>query len=374
MKSRSSRSTFAALAVAVVFALGLAACGGDDDDSTSGGGGGGDSGGGGKTIALLLPETKTTRYEEKDRPLFTDKVKELCPDCKVFYQNASQDPNKQQQQAEAAITKGASVLVLDAVDVSSVGPIVEHANQKDIPVIAYDRLIPDQDIAYYVSFDNVKQGRVQAQSLLDKLGSADGKSIVMVNGAPTDPSAGDYKKGAHQVFDKSGLKIAKEFDTPDWSPDKAQVEMEQSITSLGKDGFVGVYSANDGMAGGIIAALKGAGIQPQSKPVTGGDSEAAAIQRILTGEQLSTIYLAIKQQAETSAQLAVAAAQGKMDPDGLAKDKVDNGAKQVDSVLLDPIAVTKDNIQDTVIKDGFLTVDEICTGKYAAACKEAGLQ
>jgi len=375
MKSRSSRSAFAAVAVASLLALGVAACGGDDDSSSNGGGGGGDSGGGGKTIALLLPETKTTRYEEKDRPLFTDKVKELCPDCKVFYQNASQDPNKQQQQAEAAITKGASVLVLDAVDVSSVGPIVQHANQKDIPVIAYDRLIPDQDITFYVSFDNVKQGRVQAQSLVDKLGSgASGKSIVMVNGAPTDPSAGDYKKGAHQVFDKSGLKIAKEFDTPDWSPDKAQVEMEQSITSLGKDGFVGVYSANDGMAGGIIAALKGAGIQPQSKPVTGGDSEAAAIQRILIGEQLSTIYLAIKQQAETSAQLAVAAAQGKMDPDGLAKDKVDNGAKQVDSVLLDPIAVTKDNIQDTVIKDGFLTVEEICTGKYADACKEAGIE
>jgi D-xylose transport system substrate-binding protein len=375
MKNRSSRSTFAALAVAVLFAVGLAACGGDDDDSSNGGGGGGDSGGGGKTIALLLPETKTTRYEEKDRPLFEAKVKELCPDCKVFYQNASQDPNKQQQQAEAAITKGAGVLVLDAVDVSSVGPIVQHANQKDIPVIAYDRLIPDQDIAFYVSFDNVKQGRVQAQSLVDKLGSgASGKSVVMVNGAPTDPSAGDYKKGAHQVLDKSGLKIAKEFDTPDWSPDKAQVEMEQSITSLGKDGFAGVYSANDGMAGGIIAALKGAGIDPSSKPVTGGDSEAAAIQRILTGEQLSTIYLAIKQQAETSAQLAVAAAQGKMDPEGLAKDKVDNAAKQVDSVLLDPIAVTKDNIQDTVIKDGFLTVDEICTGKYADACKEAGIQ
>jgi D-xylose transport system substrate-binding protein len=376
MRSRSSRSTFAAVAAAALFALGLAACGGDDDSSTSGGGGGGgDSGGGGKTIALLLPETKTTRYEEKDRPIFTNKVKELCPDCKIFYQNASQDPNKQQQQAEAAITNGASVIVLDAVDVKSVGPIVQHANQKNIPVIAYDRLIPNQDIAFYVSFDNVKQGRVQAQSLVDKLGSgAKGKSIVMVNGAPTDPSAGDYKKGAHQVLDKSGLKIAKEFDTPDWSPDKAQLEMEQSITTLGKDGFVGEYSANDGMAGGIIAALKGAGIDPQSKPVTGGDSEAAAIQRILTGEQLSTIYLAIKQQAETSAQLAVAAAQGKMDPDGLAKVKVDNGSKQVPSVLLSPIAVTKDNIKDTVIKDGFLTVDEICTGKYASACKEAGLQ
>ena len=374
MKSRFSMSTLAALAVAVVFALGLAACG-DDDDSGGGGGGGGDGGSGSaKTVALLLPETKTTRYEEKDRPLFTAKLKELCPDCKLLYANASQDPNKQQQQAEAAITKGADVIVLDAVDVASVGPIVQQANQKNIPVIAYDRLIPDQDLAYYVSFDNVKQGRIQAQTLMDKLGSANGKSIVMVNGAPTDPSAGDYKKGAHQVFDKSGIKIAREFDTPDWSPDKAQVEMEQSITALGKDGFVGAYSANDGMAGGMIAAMKGAGIDPSSKPITGGDSEAAAIQRILTGEQYSTIYLAIKQQAETAAQLAVAAAQGKAAPSGLLNAKVDNGSKQVDSVLLSPIAVTKDNISDTVIKDGFLTVDEICTGKYKDACTEAGIE
>jgi D-xylose transport system substrate-binding protein len=374
MKTRFSMSTLAALAVAVVFALGLAACG-DDDDSGGGGGGGGDGGGGSaKTVALLLPETKTTRYEEKDRPLFTDKLKELCPDCKLIYANASQDPNKQQQQAEAAITKGADVIVLDAVDVASVGPIVQRASQQDIPVIAYDRLIPDQDIAYYVSFDNVKQGRIQAQTLLDKLGSPNGKSIVMVNGAPTDPSAGDYKKGAHQVFDKSGIKIAREFDTPDWSPDKAQTEMEQSITALGKDGFAGSYSANDGMAGGMIAAMKSAGIDPSTKPTTGGDSEAAAIQRILTGDQYSTIYLAIKQQAETSAQLAVAAAQGKGAPSGLLNAKVDNGSKQVDSVLLSPIAVTKDNISDTVIKDGFLTVDEICTGKYEAACKDAGIQ
>jgi D-xylose transport system substrate-binding protein len=373
MRSRSTQFTVAALAIAMLFAVGVAACG-DDDDDASGGGGGADKGGA-KTIALLLPETKTTRYEEKDRPLFTDKVKELCPDCKVLYSNASQDPNKQQQQAEAAITNGADVLVLDAVDVASVGPIVQRANQKNIPVIAYDRLIPDQDIAYYVSFDNVKQGRIQAQTLLDKLGSAaDGKSIVMVNGAPTDPSAGDYKKGAHQVFDKSGVKIAKEYDTPDWSPDKAQLEMEQSITALGKDGFVGAYSANDGMAGGMIAAMKSAGIEPSTRPITGGDSEAAAIQRILTGEQYSTIYLAIKQQAETSAQLAVAAAQGKDAPAGLADAKVDNGAKQVPSVLLSPIAVTKDNISDTVIKDGFLTTAEICTGAYKAACKEAGLE
>lgn len=374
MNSRSTQSTLAALAIAMVVAMGLAACGGDDDNGSADKASG-DDGGGGKTIALLLPETKTTRYEEKDRPLFTAKVKELCPDCEIIYANASQDPNKQQQQAEAAITNGADVLVLDAVDVKSVGPIVQHANQEDIPVIAYDRLIPDQDIAYYVSFDNVKQGRIQAQTLLDKLGSgADGESIVMVNGAPTDPSAGDYKKGAHEVFDKSAVKIAKEYDTPDWSPDKAQVEMEQSITALGKDGFVGAYSANDGMAGGMIAAMKSAGIDPKARPITGGDSEAAAIQRILTGEQYSTIYLAIKQQAETSAEIAVAAAQGKDAPADVVDAQVDNGAKQVPSVLLSPIAVTKDNINDTVIKDGFLTVDEICTGAYKSACEEAGIE
>jgi D-xylose transport system substrate-binding protein len=356
------RSRYQPLIIAAVTALAaiaVAACGSDNGDK-GGGGGGGEA----NKIALLLPETKTTRYEAKDRPLFTAKVKALCPKCTILYSNASQDAAKQQQQAEAAITNGADVLVLDAVDVKSVGAIIKHANQKKIPVIAYDRLISD----------DVLQGRIQAKTLLDDLGAAaDGKSIVMVNGAPTDPSAGDYKKGAHQVFDKSGVKVAKEYDTPDWSPDKAQRQMEQAITALGKDGFAGVYSANDGMASGIIAAMKSAGIKPSSRPTTGGDSEAAAIQRILTGEQYSTIYLAIKKQAETSAQLAVAAAQGKPAPAGLVNGKVDNGTEQVPSVLLSPIAVTKDNINDTVIKDGFLTPAEICTGPYAAACAKAGI-
>jgi D-xylose transport system substrate-binding protein len=199
----------AAVGAAAVVAAGLAACGGDDN-----GGGGGGGGGEAKQIALLLPETKTARYEAHDRPGFTNKVKELCPKCEVIYANAAQDPNKQQTQAEAAITRGADVLVLDAVDAKAATGMVQRAKQAKIPVLAYDRLISNADIDYYVSFDNVRQGRIQAQSLLDGLGSAaKGKSIVMVNGAPTDPSAGDYKKGAHQVLDKSGVKIAKEYST-----------------------------------------------------------------------------------------------------------------------------------------------------------------
>ena len=365
MRRRYKTLTIAALALCATVAL--AACGGDDNKDSG-------KSGGGKTIALLLPETKTTRYEAHDRPNFTRKVKELCPDCKVLYQNAVQDPAKQQTQAEAALANGADVIVLDAVDAKSATAIVQRAKQSKVPVLAYDRLIPNADLAYYVSFDNVRQGKIQAQSLLDKLGAgAKGKSIVMINGAPTDPSAGDYKNGAHQVLDRSGVKIAKEYDTPDWSPDKAQRQMEQAITALGKSGFVGVYSANDGMAGGAIAALKSSGVNPEQVPITGGDAEVAAIQRILTGDQYSTIYLTIKKQADVSAQLAVAAAKGENPPAGLVTRKVDNGAKQVPSVLLTPVAVTKDNVKDTVIKDGFLDAGEICTGKYAAACASAGV-
>ena len=357
-----------ALAVSVL----LVACGGGNGNtSSSASTGTGTTSTKAATIGLLLPETKTARYEAHDKPVFQAKVKELCPNCKQLYQNAAQDAQKQLAQAEAMLASGADVLVLDAVDVGSVGPIIKEANQRKVPVIAYDRLISNQKIAYYVSFNNVRQGRIQAQTLVDKIGKS--KPIVVINGAPTDPSAGDYKKGAHQIFDKA-MSVKKEYDTPDWSPDKAQREMEQAITALGKDGFAGVYSANDGMASGIIAAMKGAGINPQSRPTTGGDGELAALQRIVAGEQYSTIYLTINKQAQAAAELAVALAQKKPVPAGLVNAKTDNGAMQVPSVLLTPVAVTKDNIKSTVVKDGFYKVGEICTGKYAAGCKTAGLQ
>ena len=152
---------------------------------------------------------------------------------------------------------------------------------------------------------------------------------------------------------------AKADATPDWTPDKAPQEREQAITAGGKDGFVGVYAAHDGTAGGAIAAMKGNGVDPTKIPTTGQDAELAAIQRILIDEQYMTVYKAIKAEAEAAAQLAVSLAKGET-PSG-ADDKIDNGTKQVPSILLTPVAVTKDNIQ-------------ICTGKYAAACKKAGIQ
>src|SRR3954451_20705244 len=361
------------MALALLATGALAACGSDDNSSSSSTSTGATTtaaSGKAATIGLLLPETKTARYEAHDKPVFQAKVKELCPSCKQLYQNASQDAQKQLSQAEAMLAAGANVLVLDAVDVSSVGPIIKEASQKNVPVIAYDRLISNQKIAYYVSFDNVRQGRIQAQTLVNRIGKS--KPIVMINGAPTDPSAGDYKKGAHQVFDKAES-VKKEYDTPDWSPDKAQRQMEQAITALGKNGFSGVYSANDGMASGAIAAMKSAGIDPKQRPITGGDGELAGLPRIVIGEQYSTIYLTINKQAEASAQLAVPLAPHKAVPPRLVNAKTFNGRMRVPSVLLTPVAVAKNNIKDTVVKDGFYKPSEICTGKYAGGCKSAGL-
>jgi D-xylose transport system substrate-binding protein len=360
---------------ALVFAVALiaAACGSSSKSSNEATGSSGGGGGGGK-IALLLPETKTARYETQDKPLFEAKVASLCSDCEVLYSNADQDAAKQQSQAEAALTNGAKVLVLDPVDSASAAAIVNKAKQQNVPVIAYDRLINDAPISYYISFDNEEVGKLQATALVDKLktdGDASGK-IVMINGSPTDNNAGLFKAGAHSVLDTSGVTVAAEFDTPDWSPDKAQSEMDQAITNLGKDGFVGVYAANDGTAGGAIAAMKGVGITP-IPPITGQDAELAGIQRVLSGEQYMTVYKAVKQEAEGAATLAVALVKGEDPPSGLVTTNVNNKQGDIPSVILTPVAVTTDNIKDTVIKDGYWTAAQICTPEFAAACTTAGI-
>jgi D-xylose transport system substrate-binding protein len=345
-----------------------AACGDDDDDAT--GGGGGDS----LQIALLLPETKTARYETQDRPLFEAKVEELCEECEILYSNAEQEASQQQSQAEAALTNGADVLVLDPVDSASAATIVGLAEREDVPVISYDRLITDSEPAYYISYDNEKVGELQATELTEKL-AEDGVSsgaLVMINGAPTDNNATLFKQGAHNVLDESGYEIGVEYDTPEWSPDEAQQEMEQAITRLGADGFVGVYAANDGTAGGAIAAMKAAGIDPLP-PVTGQDAEVAGIQRILAGEQYMTVYKAIKPQAEIAAEVAVALARGEEIPEDQINDNVDNGEIEVPSMILDPVPVTAENVNDTVIADEFWSVEDICTADYEAACEAAGI-
>jgi D-xylose transport system substrate-binding protein len=350
----------------VALATGATGCG-----SSGGGGTSTSGGGGGAKIAFLLPENKTARYEHQDKPYFIASVKKLCSQCSVVYNNANQDPARQQQQAEAAIANGAKALVIDAVDVKSAAAIVTSAKRAHVPVISYGRLISNADLNYYISIDPYRVGQQQARRLLPAIGGGKGKRVVMINGSPTDSNAPPYKKGALSVFKAAGVNVVKSYDTPDWSPDKAQTEMDQAITSLGRNGFDAVYVANDGMASGVVASLKGAGIDPATRPVTGQDAELDGVQRILAGEQLMTVYQPIDKIASTAAQLAVPLAQGKTPP-SIATARVDNGAKKVPSVLLNTVVVDKHNV-DSVVKAGFLSPKQICTGAYAKACAKAGI-
>lgn len=370
------RSAFTSLLLILISGV-IAACGSESATTAPTTGTGGTTSSGGKVVALFLPDAKTARYETADRPYFEAKMKELCPDCQVIYNNANQDASLQLQQAEAALTNGAKVLVLDPVDSAAAASIADKAKAQNVPVIAYDRLILNSDgVSYYISFDNESVGKLQAESLvaqLDKQGIAN-PTIVMINGSPTDNNAKLFKAGAHSVFDPlvsaGKLTIANEYDTPDWSPDKAQDQMQQALTSMGNK-VDGVYAANDGTGGGAIAAMKAGGLSPVP-PVTGQDAELAAIQRILAGDQYMTVYKAIKPQAEAAAELAFALINGQTSDK--ATSKVNNGKIDVPSILLTPIAVTKENVKDTIVKDQFHKVDQICAGDFAKACADAGIQ
>jgi len=335
----------------------------------------GGGGNGGPKIAYLLPENETPRYEAHDRPEFEENVEDECEDCEILYNNATGDASKQQSQAEAALTQGAEVMVLDPVDAKSAAAIVEKAKAQDVPVLSYDRLIENAEVDYYVSFDNVEVGELQAETLAKKLkedGSPNGP-IVKINGDPADSNAALFKEGSNKGFEAAGVKVSKEYDTPEWSATNAQNEMQQAITALGKNGFEGIYGANDEMAAGAIAAMKSAGVKPEEKPSTGQDATVAGVQRIIAGQQFMTVYKATSLETKVAAEIAVALAEGKTFPQNKITDEPNNGKTKVPSVLLEPVAVTKDNVQETVVKDGFITSGELCTSAYAKACEEAGI-
>jgi D-xylose transport system substrate-binding protein len=363
------RAAFAVAAGAM--AVSLAACG---SAKQSGGGSSKSSSpkkGDAITVGLLLPENQTARYEKFDKPLIEKKVQELTNGKgKIVYANAKQDATLQNQQVDTMITNKVDVLIVDAVDAAAIKNSVQKAKDAGIPVVAYDRLAQGP-IDAYTSFDNETVGKTQGEALLKALGSkAKSGKIVMMNGSSTDPNAAQFKKGAHEVLDGK-VNIGKEYDTKDWKPENANANMEAAISALGKQNIVGVYSANDGMAGGIITALKQAGIKV---PVTGQDAELAGVQRIVTGDQYMSVYKPYAPEAAAAAEMAVDLAQGKS-LDSVAKDKVDSPTtKQVPSVLVPVTALTKDNIKDTVIKDGVYTVGDICTSQYKAACDKIGLK
>lgn len=380
---------------AAAVALTLSACGGSDSTSTDAAADGGADAGASEDMAadeagaddsagdsgddaaasdecvpegqvgFLMPDLASTRYEEQDAPLFTQRMAELAPNVEVLYQNADADPAKQQQQADAMIAQGVSAIVLDAVDTAAAASIVVNAQQAGIPVITYDRPIVSTPADYYISFDNEGIGRMIADSLVQKL-DADGASggLLIVGGSPTDNAAGLIKKGMEAGAGAGSYEVLATFDTPEWDPAKAQEWVAGQITQFG-DQIVGVIAANDGTGGGSIAAMKAAGVDPVP-PVTGNDAEIAAIQRIISGDQYNTISKPISIVAGAAAETATAFLCG--NPPAAKTTLFDTPSE-----LFTPEVVTQENVKAVIFDGGIYTADQVCTADYADACAALGI-
>ena len=330
-------------------------------------------------LGIFLPDKKTMRYETKDRPLFEARVKEICPDCEVISNIADSDPVEQQNAVEQAITNGAKVIAIMAVDTKAAAVVADYAKAAGVPVIAYSRLLENSDgVTVNIGFALEDIGIAQAESLVEALDARgiENPEIVMINGSATDSNMLPIRDGALSVFqplvDEGKLTIVKTVDTPDWDPTKAQSEMEQILTATG--GKVdGVYVMNDGMASGVLAAINSAGIKPVP-PITGLDCELAAIQRILVDQQYSSVYLPIDSMAAQAGDIAYALATTGTFPQDLVARTVNNGAIDVPSVDIAVVNVDKSNIQEKIIDSGFWTLDEICTPEFEEACEAAGLK
>ncbi len=321
----------------------------------------------GSTVAFLMPDQGSTRYEEHDYPGFQAEMAELCPTCTVIYQNANADVSLQQQQFNSVIAQGAKVVVLDPVDSSAAASLVQQAHAQDVKVIAYDRPIPDTPADYYVSFDNEGIGAAIAQSLVDYLkaqGVPDGAGVLQINGSPTDAAAGLIRDGVDSALDASTYETLAEFDTPNWEPPEAQQWTSGQITRFG-DQIVGVAAANDGTAGAAIAAFKAAGVDPVP-PVTGNDATIAALQLIISGDQYNTISKPSEIVAAAAANVAVQLMNGET-PE--AKTTLYN----TPSELFVPAVVTRENIKAEIFDKGIQTPEEVCTGEYEAGCRELGI-
>jgi D-xylose transport system substrate-binding protein len=323
------------------------------------------------SVAFLLPENVTPRWEGSDAPLFKEAMQKLVPGVEVDILNALNDPSKQQSQAEAEMTKGAKVLVIAAVDQKAAAVIVNKAKEQGVSVIAYDRLIRNSPLAYYVSFDSVAVGKAEAKWMADHTGQ--NARLVIIDGSPTDDNAHLVNEGIHDVLDpmfKSNARslVAEQW-TPGWDPTKAQNEMEQILTKA-NNRVDGVVSANDGMSGGIIAALKAQGLAGKVK-TTGQDASLEGVQNVLLGYQGVTVFKDFRLQAPAAADIAAAILQGKK-PTNI-NASVNNGQVDVPSVMLPVVPIDQSNVKQLVsngwIKSQLGGIDTVMKGLPADARK-----
>ncbi len=365
------RHTMAAAALAAA-ALLLSACGGNSSSSGSGGSSGSNSSG---KVGVILPDASTSpRWESNDRPLL--KAAFDAAGLTSDIQNANGDKSKFGTICDGMINSGVNVLLIVNLDSDSGSACLKKAQTAGVKTIDYDRLTLGGGATYYVSFDNVAVGKLMGTGLQQCLTDAGKTSanIIYINGDPTDNNAALFKQGYAEALkpsiDSGKYKLVGD-QTGNWDATKAGTAFEQLYTQNGGK-IDGVVSANDTMAGGIIARLKANNLAGKV-PVTGQDASVAGLQAILAGQQCMTVYKAVKKEADAASQLAIALIKGQ-DASALAKGTVKDTVlnKDVPSVLEIPVSITKANVKD-VITDGFQKASDVCTAAFAAACKTAGI-
>jgi len=343
----------------------IVACG-----SSNGGGSNttnGNNGKGCKQIGVLLPETATSaRWDSKDKPLLTADIMATLPGATVDYHNAGGSADTQQTQADAALTNGDCILVVAASDSIKAAHIVTNAANSSVPVIAYDRLIQSDALAYYVSFDNVMVGALQGQYIVDHYKNFVKKgvgNVAMINGSMTDNNALLFSKGAHSkldtLFSSGVLKNVYEKFTPNWDNQTAQTEIDQALTTQSNNIQI-AYVANDGMASTVIAALKAQKLNGHVL-VTGQDATVAGLQNILLGDQSMTVFKDITLEAQATANLVAAISNGSSTSSLINGQTTNANGKNIPSSLETPESIDKSTVMK-VITAGFATITEVCMG------------
>lgn len=289
----------------------------------------------------------------KDRDLFKEAVEALGAE--VVIEAANGDDVLQVAQAETLIQSGIDVLVIVPHNAEATAAIVHKAHQAGIKVISYDRLVKNADIDLYVSFDNERVGELQAEAMLQAVPQG---NYVFIGGAATDNNAHLLKRGAFRVLqpaiDAGDVRVIYDQWTEDWTPVNARDNMREAL-EINAHQVDAVIASNDATGGGVQEALAIYGLNGKV-PIAGQDADLAGIRRIVAGEQLMTVYKPIRHLSQTAAQLAVMLARGE---EVEISSYVNNGKKEVPSVLIEPIAVMRDTIDSTVIQDGYHSYDDV---------------
>lgn len=318
------------------------------------------------TVGFLFSDFTTSDRWKIDRADYVSALKASDPGLTVSIQDAKADQTRQQTQAQSLLTRGVKAIIDVPVDSKQAAQIVNlaHNNKPRVPVISYDRLVQGAPVDAYVSFDGFAVGKQQAQYLVQHLKK--GATIISIAGNDGDNNAHLFHDGAMSVLKPAGFKIVYDKYTPNWDPNSAQAEASSALTQ-NKNKVDAILCANDGMATGVAAALQAQKLTNKVL-LTGQDATIPGLQAIIEGNQSMTIYKPLKNLANAAAKITDALVNGKKPS---FTTTVDNGSGKIPSVLLPVVTVTKSNIAQTVIKDGFVTKAQLCSGAASSAsfCK-----